>query len=111
MTALRGFAMCCKTLPGADPFLLNFHALAEKMGGEHRTRLAKKIIRDAKTTKLALGIDHDAKKLDHALANEKAAVPSHVYSILSPQPPPRGFLRFGDHQKRQGTESHQKLPV
>jgi tRNA nucleotidyltransferase/poly(A) polymerase len=77
--------------PGADPFLLNFHALVEKMGGEHRTRLAKKIIRDAKTIKLALGIDHDAKKLDHALANEKAAVPSQVYSILSPQPRPVVF--------------------
>ena len=77
--------------PGADPFLLNFHCLVEKMGGEHKNRLAKKIIRETKTIKLALGIEQDAKRLDHALAGEKAGVPSQVYNILSPQPRPLLF--------------------
>ncbi len=72
--------------PGADPFLLNFHCLVEKMGGEHKTRLAKKLIRDGKAIKLALSIEHDAKKLDHALGGEKAALPSHVNTLLSSQP-------------------------
>jgi tRNA nucleotidyltransferase/poly(A) polymerase len=77
--------------PGADPFLLNFHCLVEKMSGEHKGRFAKKIIRDPKAIKLALGIEHDAKKLDHALGTEKASLPSQVYNILSPQPRPLLF--------------------
>ena len=77
--------------PGADPFLLNFHCLVEKMGGEHKARLAKKLIREAKAIKLALGIEHDAKKLDHLLGSEKAVLPSQVYNILSPQPRPLLF--------------------
>jgi tRNA nucleotidyltransferase/poly(A) polymerase len=77
--------------PGADPFLLNFHSLVEKMGGEHKARFAKKIIREAKAIKLALGIEHDAKKLDHVLGGDKAALPSQVYKILSPQPRPLLF--------------------
>jgi tRNA nucleotidyltransferase (CCA-adding enzyme) len=74
--------------PGADPFLLNFHCLAEKMGGEHKLRLAKKIIRENKAIKLALGIEHDAKKLEHLLSSAKANLPSQVYTLLSPQPQP-----------------------
>jgi tRNA nucleotidyltransferase (CCA-adding enzyme) len=77
--------------PGADPFLLNFHCLVEKMGGEQKARLAKKIIRDSKTIKLALGIEHDAKKLEHVLSGAKATLPSQVYTILAPQPQPLLF--------------------
>jgi len=77
--------------PGADPFLLNFHFLVEKMGGEHKARFAKKIIRETKAIKLALGIEHDAKKLDHVLGSDKATLPSQVYNILSPQPRPLLF--------------------
>jgi tRNA nucleotidyltransferase (CCA-adding enzyme) len=77
--------------PGADPFLLNFHCLVEKMGGEQKARLAKKIIGDSKTIKLALGIEHDAKKLEHVLSGAKATLPSQVYAILAPQPQPLLF--------------------
>jgi tRNA nucleotidyltransferase (CCA-adding enzyme) len=77
--------------PGADPFLLNFHCLVEKMGGEHKARFAKKIIRESKAIKLALGIEHDAKKLDHVLGSAKATLPSQVYNVLSPQPRPLLF--------------------
>jgi tRNA nucleotidyltransferase (CCA-adding enzyme) len=77
--------------PGADPFLLNFHCLVEKMGADHKARFAKKIIREGKAIKLALSIEHDAKKLDHILSSAKATLPSQVYNILSPQPRPLLF--------------------
>lgn len=74
--------------PGADAFLLNFHGLVEKLGQEHAGRLAKRIIGDAKTIKLALGLDQDAKKLERVLGTAKADLPSQVYALLSPQPQP-----------------------
>ncbi len=74
--------------PGADAFLLNFHCLVEKLGGEHKARLAKKIIGESKAIKLALGLEHDAKKLERLLASAKASLPSQVYTLLSPQPQP-----------------------
>jgi tRNA nucleotidyltransferase/poly(A) polymerase len=77
--------------PGADPFLLNFHSLVEKLGGDHKARLAKKIIGESKAIKLALGLEHDAKKLERVLASPKANLPSQVYTILSPQPQPLLF--------------------
>jgi len=77
--------------PGADPFLLNFQSLVEKLDGEHKARLAKKIIREGKAVKLALGIEHDAKKLDRLLGSAKASLPSQVYTLLSPQPRPLLF--------------------
>jgi tRNA nucleotidyltransferase/poly(A) polymerase len=77
--------------PGADPFLPNFHCLVEKLGGEHKARLAKKIIGESKAIKLALSLEHDAKKLERALASAKASLPSQVYTLLSPQPQPLLF--------------------
>ena len=77
--------------PGADPFLLNFHCLVEKLGGEHKVRLAKKIIRETRAIKLALGLEHDAKKLERVLASAKANLPSQVYAVLAPQPRPLLF--------------------
>ena len=77
--------------PGADPFLLNFHCLVEKVGEEHTARLAKKIIRESKAIRLALGLEHDAKKLDRVLGSAKANLPSQVYNLLSPQPQPLMF--------------------
>ena len=73
-------------IPGADPFLPNFHNLVEKLGGEQKIRFAKKIIREPRAIKLALGIEHDAKKIAHALSGPKAALPSQVYALLSPHP-------------------------
>jgi tRNA nucleotidyltransferase (CCA-adding enzyme) len=77
--------------PGADPFLLNFHCLVEKLGGEHKARLAKKIIRESKAIKLALGLEHAAKKLERVLGSAKANLPSQVYTLLSLQPQPLLF--------------------
>ena len=78
-------------IPGADPFLLNFNCLVEKLGGDHKARFAKKIIGDSKTIKLALGLEHEAKKLERVLGGGKASLPSQVYSILSPAPQPLIF--------------------
>jgi len=74
--------------PGADPFLLNFHILVEKLGPEHKARLAKQIVRESKAIKLALGFEQDAKKLDRVLGTARATLPSQVYSLLSPHPQP-----------------------
>ncbi|MGA2985981.1 MAG: hypothetical protein ABSG32_19425 [Terriglobia bacterium] len=74
--------------PAVDPFLLNFHCLVEKLGGEQKVRLGKKIIGESKAIKLALGLEHDAKKLERVLSSAKADVPSQVYTLLSPQPQP-----------------------
>jgi hypothetical protein len=50
--------------------------------------LAKRIIGDGKAIKLALSLEHDAKKLERVLAGGKAHLPSQVYALLSPQPQP-----------------------
>jgi tRNA nucleotidyltransferase (CCA-adding enzyme) len=77
-----------QNVPGADAFLLNFHCLVDKLGGEHTARLAKKIVGDSKAIKLALSLDHDSKKLERVLASAKAEQPSQVYALLAPQPQP-----------------------
>jgi tRNA nucleotidyltransferase (CCA-adding enzyme) len=77
-----------QSAPGADAFLLNFHCLVEKLGDEHAARLAKRIIGDSKSIKLALSFEQDAKKLDRVLGSAKAELPSQVYALLAPQPQP-----------------------
>lgn len=77
-----------QSAPGTDAFLLNFHCLVEKLGNEHAARLAKRIIGDPKMVKLALSLDHDARKLERVLSTSKAELPSQVYALLSPQPQP-----------------------
>ncbi len=77
--------------PGADPFLLNFHCLVEKLGGEEKARLGKRIIGENKAMKLALGLEADAKKLERVLGGARANLPSQVYTILSPHPQPLLF--------------------
>ena len=77
-----------QTVPSADPFLLNFHCLVEKLGGDQKARLAKRLLEDNKAIKLALGIEAEAKKLERVLGSAKASLPSQVYSLLSPQPQP-----------------------
>jgi tRNA nucleotidyltransferase (CCA-adding enzyme) len=74
--------------PGADPFLLNFHILVEKLGADHKARLAKQIVRESKAIKLALSFEQEAKKLDRVLGTARADLPSQVYSLLSPHPQP-----------------------
>jgi hypothetical protein len=50
--------------------------------------LARKIIGDSKSIKLALSFDHDARKLERGLSSAKAKLPSQVYALLSPLPRP-----------------------
>lgn len=85
-----------QSAPAADPFLLNFHGLVEKLGGEHKARLAKKIIGESKAIKLALGLEHDARKLERVLGSAKADLPSQVYNLLAPQPQPLLFYLLAD---------------
>jgi tRNA nucleotidyltransferase (CCA-adding enzyme) len=75
------------TVPDAEPFLLNFHTLAAKLGGGQRARLAKKIIADPKAIKIALGLERAGKKLARLLASARAATSSRAYKILVEQPP------------------------
>ncbi len=77
-----------QSIPGADPYLVNFHCLVERLGGGHRNRLARKILGDARTVKTALGLEGAARKLARALSGGKAALPSQAYRILDGQPLP-----------------------
>lgn len=76
-----------RAVPGADPFFLNFHALVAKLGSRQRTRLARKILADAKTAKIALGLETAAKKLARLLGSARAGSPSKAYGILTGQSP------------------------
>lgn len=75
-----------RSVPGADPFLVNFYSLAEKAGGSHWGRLAAKIMPDAKSAREALELEQAAKKLARALSSAKASRPSQVYAMLSGVP-------------------------
>ena len=75
-----------QSIPGADPFLLNFHCLVSRLGGGQRKRLAAGIFLNRKEAKTALGMEAPAKKLARALASAKAAQPSQVFSMLEGQP-------------------------
>jgi tRNA nucleotidyltransferase (CCA-adding enzyme) len=76
-----------RSVPGASPFLLNFHALVTKLGGGQRARLARKILPDGKSVKTALGLEKAAKKLARLLGSARAGSPSKAYEILAGQPP------------------------
>ena len=71
---------------GADPLLLNFHCLVEKLGSAQQGRLASKIFTSAKAITSALDLERDARKLARLLASAKASRPSQVYALLSKYP-------------------------
>jgi tRNA nucleotidyltransferase (CCA-adding enzyme) len=75
-----------QTIPGADPFLVHFHFLVERLGRSQQARLAKKIIAEPKSIKLALELEREGKKLERLLGSSKAALPSQVYTLLLKQP-------------------------
>ena len=75
-----------QTVPRADPFLLHFHCLIQKLGPSHARRLAGKIIADRKAIVTALRLKSDAQKVARTLASSRAALPSQVYTLLSKQP-------------------------
>ena len=76
----------CRDVPGADPFLLNFHCLVERLGSGAQARLAAQVVADPKAAKMALGFERDAKKLARLLGSAKAKLPSQIYALLVPQP-------------------------
>jgi tRNA nucleotidyltransferase (CCA-adding enzyme) len=75
-----------QSLPGADPFLLNFLCLTEKFGGGLRKRLARRVIQDPREARFALALEKGAKKLARLLSSGKASKPSQVYLLLEDQP-------------------------
>jgi tRNA nucleotidyltransferase/poly(A) polymerase len=77
-----------RSVPAADSFLLNFHCLVEKLSPSEKSRLGKKILKDGRLIKQALGLDREAQKLSRLLAGPKANLPSQVYHMLSDQPLP-----------------------
>lgn len=93
-----------RRVAGADPFLLNFHCLVEKLGRGERTRLARKIIAQRQTVNLALRLDRDASKLARVLKSSRAALPSEAYKLLSHQPRPL-LLYLLAHDRRAKVQS------
>jgi tRNA nucleotidyltransferase/poly(A) polymerase len=70
-------------VPGADPCLVNFLCLVEKLGSSEKLRMAKKVLRVGKAIKEVLNMEREAKKLARLLASSKAALPHQVYTLLS----------------------------
>jgi tRNA nucleotidyltransferase (CCA-adding enzyme) len=81
-----------QSIPGSDPFLLNFHCLVSRMGSGERKRLAEKIFLDRREARAALELEGEARKLARQLAGPKASLPSQVYTLLEGQP--RHMLLF-----------------
>jgi tRNA nucleotidyltransferase (CCA-adding enzyme) len=77
-----------RSLPDADPFLLNFYSLVEKFGAGQRIRLARKIVPYREDIELVFGFDREARKVGRVLSSSKASLPSQVYALLSGQPLP-----------------------
>jgi tRNA nucleotidyltransferase (CCA-adding enzyme) len=74
-----------QTVPGVDPYLVNFLCLVEKLSRAEKLRLAKKILAVGKVIKQALNTEHDAKRLARLLVSSKAALPHQIYGLLSKQ--------------------------
>jgi tRNA nucleotidyltransferase/poly(A) polymerase len=70
-------------VPGADPYLVHFLCLVEKLGGSEKLRMAKKVLRVGQVIKEVLNMERDAKKLARVLVSSKAALPRQVYTLLS----------------------------
>jgi tRNA nucleotidyltransferase (CCA-adding enzyme) len=104
-----------QSVPGSDPFLVNFHSLVAKLGGGQRARLARKIIAEPKAVKTALRLEGAAKKLARLLGSARAGSPSKAYVILAGQPPTLLLFVLVHHPKAkvQNRVKHflQKAPV
>jgi tRNA nucleotidyltransferase/poly(A) polymerase len=70
-------------VPGADPYLINFLCLVEKLGSSEKQRMAKKVLRVGKVIKEALNMEGEGKRLARLLVSSKAALPHQVYTSLS----------------------------
>lgn len=78
----------CRTLPGADPLVVHFFELVQKVPGPLQAKLAKSILGDPKLVKAAATLGSDAKKLVRDLGSSKAQTPSYVYQVLEKVPQP-----------------------
>lgn len=81
-------APAVRSSSGNDSFILHFDSLAERLPPGQRRKLAKKVMPDAKSLKLALSLESEARKLARILGSEKAAKPSSVYQLLQSKPQP-----------------------
>ncbi|HLI35301.1 MAG TPA: hypothetical protein VKW70_09675 [Terriglobia bacterium] len=77
-----------RSVEGADPFLLHFNCLTEKLSPAHKKRLAQKVMPDSKTLKMALSLEPEARKLVKVLGGPKANTESFVYQLLKDKPQP-----------------------
>ena len=73
-------------VPGADPYLVNFLCLVERLSNSETQRMAKKVLRVGKVVKEVLSMEHDARQLARVLVSSKAALPHQVYTLLSKEP-------------------------
>lgn len=74
--------------PSEDVFLLNFDCLVSNLKGPQKQRLAKRVLVNPKSVKLALNFDREAKKLARLLSSAKCGTPSQAYKALVQQPKP-----------------------
>jgi tRNA nucleotidyltransferase/poly(A) polymerase len=72
-----------QVVPGADPYLINFLCLVEKLGSSEKLRMAKKVLRVGKVIKEVLNMENEGKKLARLLLSSKAALPHQIYNLLS----------------------------
>ncbi len=77
-----------RAVPGADPYLLNFECLVEKLGSGQRNRLARMILLHKAEARLVFSFEREARKPARLLRSSKAALPSQVYALLLGQPQP-----------------------
>jgi tRNA nucleotidyltransferase (CCA-adding enzyme) len=84
----RKVSTLAKKYPGKSVFLLNFDCLASRLSGPQKKRFAKKVLADARTVKLALRMDREAKKIARLISGAKCGMPSQAYKVLSQQPSP-----------------------
>lgn len=75
-----------RPIPMADPLLLNFHAVAEKLPRGYVARLANEVLMDPSEIRTVLNLERDARKLARDLGSSKAALPSQTFLLLSKQP-------------------------
>ncbi|HEY6291011.1 MAG TPA: hypothetical protein VI455_05535 [Terriglobia bacterium] len=66
-----------------DVLVLNFHELVARLPGAEQNRLARKVLGDAKTIKLALGLEREAAKVAKLVGSAKLAKPSQAYAVLA----------------------------
>jgi tRNA nucleotidyltransferase/poly(A) polymerase len=77
-----------RSVEGANPFLLYFDCLVEKLSAAHKKRLAQKVMPDSKTLQMALSLEPEARKLAKLLGGPKANAASYVYELLKDKPQP-----------------------